>query len=79
MVLVGSLISCAVYFVTEINIRNMVIKLFLTALFPVILFLFRFYEKAELNILLNPNKLFEFIKGLFVGTPKPEEPQTIDE
>lgn len=79
MVLVGSLISCAVYFVTEISIRNMVLKLFLTALFPVILFLFKFYEKAELNILLNPNKLLEFIKGLFVGAPKPEEPQTIDE
>jgi nicotinamide riboside transporter PnuC len=73
MIFVGSLIACAVYFVSEIRVSNIIFKLFLTALFPIILFGFKFYEKAELEILLNPGKLVEFIKGLFQGAKKPEE------
>ncbi|MDP2039445.1 MAG: oligosaccharide flippase family protein [Ignavibacteria bacterium] len=79
MIIVGSLMAGVVYFLPTISIVNMILKLFITLLFPVVLFAFQFYEKAELEILLNPNKLFDFLKGLFKGAKKPEAEQLIDE
>ncbi|OGU68975.1 MAG: hypothetical protein A2499_15055 [Stygiobacter sp. RIFOXYC12_FULL_38_8] len=72
MIIVGSLMACVVYLLPAISIGNMILKLFITALFPIVLFVFKFYEKAELEILLNPKKLLEFIKGLFQGAKKSE-------
>jgi O-antigen/teichoic acid export membrane protein len=77
MIVVGSLISCAVYFASEISLTNIIFKLFLTALFPVVLFGFKFYEQAELEILLKPSKLKEFITGLF-ASGKNQQPKAAD-
>ncbi|MEW6653290.1 MAG: oligosaccharide flippase family protein [Bacteroidota bacterium] len=65
MIIVGSVLSCSVYLITEISIGSIIFKLFLTALFPVVLFMFKFYEKAELEILLNPYNLKEFLVSFF--------------
>jgi len=64
LILVGSVISAVVYFLpSHGSFFTTLIKLILTAAFPFLLYLFRFYEGAELDILLSPKKITDFIKG----------------
>ncbi|PKL82217.1 MAG: hypothetical protein CVV24_11240 [Ignavibacteriae bacterium HGW-Ignavibacteriae-3] len=74
MIIVGTLLASAVYFLpAQDTILFFALKLMLVILFPVILFFFRFYEKAELAILLSPAKISEFIKGTFKGADEKSE------
>ena len=71
MILTGTALAAAIYFLPEMNnIALWSIKLFLTILFPFILFIFNFYEKAELNVLTSPARMIEFVKGIMKGTGK---------
>ncbi|KAF0150789.1 MAG: polysaccharide biosynthesis protein [Ignavibacteria bacterium] len=79
MIIVGSVLSCSVYVITEIGIVGILFKLFLTAIFPVVLFAFKFYEKAELEILLNPHKLKDFLFSLFSGNKNAQAEQIVEE
>jgi len=65
MVVIGSVLAGSVYFLSEISIINFIIKFLIALLFPVLLHFFKFYEKAELDILLNPAKLKAFLFDLF--------------
>lgn len=74
MIFVGSILSAAVYVMPFMNSFFVIlIKLILTAIFPLVLFLFRFYEKAELEILMSPKKIIDFIKGTIKGSDKAPE------
>lgn len=79
MIVVGSIISGFVYFIPGISAGNFIFKLFLTAMFPVVLFGFKFYEKAELEILLNPSKLKGFLFDLFRSNKNTPAEQTVEE
>ena len=71
MLIVGSVLSSLIYFLPSMNtILEIVLKLILVILFPFILFVFRFYEKAELEILLSPARILDFIKGIVKGADK---------
>jgi hypothetical protein len=71
MILTGSILSAAIYLLPNMNLLlKTLIKIILVFLFPIILYLFDFYEKSELDILLNPSKLFEFANGVIKGTEK---------
>lgn len=71
MIIVGSILAGVIYILPAMNILfEIIIKLTLVALFPIILFVFRFYEKAELDILLSPAKILDFIKGTIKGADK---------
>jgi len=70
MIVIGSVLSATIYFLPDINfVASFIIKIVLVGIFPLILYLFRFYEKAELDVLLSPKKLFGFIKGVLTQTP----------
>lgn len=70
MIVIGSVLSATIYFLPDINfVTSFIIKIVLVGIFPLILYLFRFYEKAELDVLLSPKKLFGFIKGVLTQTP----------
>ena len=72
MILTGSVLSAAIYLLPPINLFVLaLIKIFLVILFPVLLYLFDFYEQSELDILLNPSKLIDFINGIIKGVEKP--------
>jgi hypothetical protein len=72
MILTGSVLSAAIYLLPPINLFILAsIKIFLVILFPVLLYLFDFYEQSELDILLNPSKLIDFINGVIKGVEKP--------
>lgn len=79
MIFTGSLLSGFVYIIQEISIGNIIYKLLITASFPFILFGFKFYEKAELEILLNPAKLKDFLTGLFRSNKDEQTEQIIEE
>ncbi len=79
MISLGSVLASSVYFISEIKFTNMILKLFITILFPLILFVFKFYEKAELEILLNPSKLKDFLFGLFKSNKNITAEQIIEE
>ncbi len=71
MIIVGSILAGVIYFLPAMNtLFEIVIKLVLTALFPFILFVFRFYERAELDIILSPAKIIDLIKGIIKGADK---------
>jgi len=71
MIIVGSILAGVIYFLPTMNIAlEILIKLVLVVLFPFILFVFRFYEKAELEIILSPAKILDFIKGIIKGADK---------
>ncbi|MCX6169745.1 MAG: oligosaccharide flippase family protein [Ignavibacteriales bacterium] len=71
MVTMGSILSGIIYFLPAMSIPlGIIIKLVLVGLFPFLLFFFRFYEKAELEILLSPTKIIDFIKGTIKGADK---------
>ena len=71
MIIVGSILAGVIYFLPAMNtLFEIVIKLLLVVLFPFILFVFRFYEKAELEIILSPVKILDFIKGTIKGADK---------
>ena len=73
MVAAGSLMSAVIYLFPEMNLfTGIIIKLFITLLFPFILYVFHFYEKAELEILLSPSKMYGFIKDTLKGAAKDE-------
>jgi hypothetical protein len=73
MVLTGSVLSLPIYFFPAMNvILAGSVKLLLVILYPVFLYFFNFYEKAELEILLSPAKLIEFAKGIVKGTTNTE-------
>lgn len=79
MIILGSVLAGAVYFISGISFVNVILKLFITILFPLILFVFKFYEKAELEILLNPSKLKNFLLGLFKSNKNITAEQIIEE
>ncbi|MBA4406445.1 hypothetical protein C0389_04140 [bacterium] len=71
MIIVGSILAGVIYFLPDMNtLLEIVIKLTLVVLFPFILFVFRFYETAELEIILSPTKILDFIKGIIKGADK---------
>jgi O-antigen/teichoic acid export membrane protein len=71
MIVVGTILSGVIYFLPEMNrVFELIIKIVLVGLFPLLLFFFRFYEKAELEILLSPEKIKDFIKGIFKGSDR---------
>ena len=73
MVLTGSVLSLPIYFFPAMNvILAGSVKLLLVILYPVFLYFFNFYEKAELEILLSPAKLIDFAKGIVKGTTNTE-------
>ncbi len=66
MVITASILSSAVYIIPDLGaLAEWGIKLVLIISFPFILYLFNFYEKAELDIILNREKLTGFVKGIF--------------
>jgi O-antigen/teichoic acid export membrane protein len=73
LLFIGIILCCPVYFLSVSNkILEWGIKLLLTAIFPIILIPFGFYEKAELEILKSPAKMLSFVKGIFSGAEKSE-------
>lgn len=69
MILIGSAISALAYFLHSFNHAfSILIKLVLIISFPFLLFFFKFYEKAELEILMSPARILDFIKGTIKGT-----------
>lgn len=79
MILTGVILSLPIYFLPSMNyILTLLIKIIITLSFPFILFFFRFYEKRELDILLSPVKMIDFIKGIIHGSDKaPEDSENI--
>jgi len=79
MIFIGVVLSSFIYFLPSMNsLLTFSIKIIITLLFPFILFFFRFYEKQELDILLSPVKMKNFIKGIIRGSDKaPEDPENI--
>lgn len=65
IIVVGVILSIPIYFFNHIKIEFVFIKIFLSLLFPFILFVFNFYEKSELEILTSKEKIIAFIKDLF--------------
>ncbi len=65
MIILGSHLSLPIYFFNEIKIEFIFIKLILAFIFPFVLFIFNFYEKAELEILTSKEKIITFTKDLF--------------
>jgi len=71
MLISGSIIAGTIYFLPVMNsVLEICIKLLLVVLFPFVLYLFRFFEKAELEIILNPAKILDFVKGIVKGADK---------
>ena len=71
MLVSGSIIAGTIYFLPVMNsVLEICIKLLLVSLFPFVLYLFRFFEKAELEIILNPAKILDFVKGIVKGADK---------
>ncbi|MBI1938248.1 MAG: oligosaccharide flippase family protein [Ignavibacteriales bacterium] len=71
MIILGVVLSSIIYFLPEMNsILEIMIKFVLAAIFPLLLFFFKFYERAELEILLSPVKIFDLIKQTLRGTKK---------
>jgi O-antigen/teichoic acid export membrane protein len=71
MIILGSILSGVIYFLPIVNIAlGIIIKLVLVGLFPLLLFFFRFYEKAEIEVLSSPAKIIDFIKGTIKGADK---------
>ena len=79
MILIGIVLSSFIYFLPSMNsILAFMIKIIITLLFPFILFFFRFYEKRELEILLSPVKIIDFLKGIIRGSDKaPEDSENV--
>lgn len=79
MIVTGSALASAVYLLPAMNlVLRLITKLSLVIIFPFILFVFKFYEKAELEILTSPAKIIDFIKGIMKGTGKsPDDSSTI--
>ena len=79
MVLIGIILSSPIYFLPHLNfVLAFLIKIIITISFPFILFFFRFYEKRELDILLSPVKMIDFVKGIIRGSDKaPEDSENI--
>lgn len=70
MIILGSAFSSVIYFFPEISFAaGIIFKIVLVGIYPLILFLFGFYERAELDVLINPKKLYGFIIGLLSQTP----------
>lgn len=66
LIITGSALASVIYFLPETNlIFAILIKLAIIISFPFIIYFFKFYEKAELDILLNKKKLVEFAVGIF--------------
>lgn len=69
MIFIGCVLSSTVYIMQEMNLAlQYALKIILVIAFPFILFMFKFYEKAELNVLNSPAKMIDFIKGIVRGT-----------
>ena len=79
MILTGVILSSPIYFLPQMNpVISFLIKIIITVSFPFILFFLRFYEKRELDILLSPVKMIDFIKGMIRGSDKaPEDSENI--
>jgi len=79
MILIGVILSSPIYFLPSMNsVLAFLIKICITILFPVVLFFLGFYEKRELEIILSPAKMIDFIKGIIRGSDKaPEDPENI--
>lgn len=60
MIFTGMILSFAGYILPD-KIIFQILKLILTLIFPFILYLFNFYEASEIQIIMNPKKLFTFI------------------
>ncbi len=72
LIILGSAMASIIYFLPETGLAvGIIIKFLIIIAFPFILFLFRFYEKAELEVLLNRKKLAGFINGV-LGRNKQE-------
>jgi len=78
LVVVGSLLAGVIYFLPPLGlIIGSLIKIAIIISFPFILYFFNFYEKAELDILLNKDKLFSFVKGIFSKKDNNEKPEDV--
>jgi O-antigen/teichoic acid export membrane protein len=79
MIMTGSILASGIYLLPEMNLfLSFLVKIILVSFFPFILFFFKFYEKAELEILTSPKKMIDFLKGVFKGSGKePVDPGTI--
>ncbi|MCX7876399.1 MAG: oligosaccharide flippase family protein [Melioribacteraceae bacterium] len=64
MITIGCLLTIPIYFMNEIKYEYIFIKIFISVLFPFLLYIFNFYEKAELEVLTSKEKLFSFIKEI---------------
>jgi O-antigen/teichoic acid export membrane protein len=66
LIITGSVLASVIYFLPDMNLLlTVIIKLAIIISFPFIIYFFKFYEKAELDILLNRKKLMEFALGIF--------------
>lgn len=66
LIMVGAVLASPIYYFPSVGlILSTVIKLAIIIAFPFIIYFFKFYEKAELDILLNKKKLIEFAIGVF--------------
>ena len=69
LISIGTVLSAIAYFLPGTNLfYEIPLKLIIVAAFPFLLFPFKFYEKAELEILKSPAKILEFVKGIFKGS-----------
>ena len=75
---IGITLASVIYILPTTNIVfEIILKLILTAVFPFLLLPFKFYEKAELEILKSPSKIIDFAKGIFKGKNEiPVDPGT---
>jgi O-antigen/teichoic acid export membrane protein len=66
LITVGVVLSSVIYYFPNVSLLPAIlIKLALIISFPFIIYFFNFYEKAELDILLNRKKLLAFAVGIF--------------
>ncbi len=74
LIAVGSALASIIYLLPVMNLfLTIIVKLAIIISFPFIIYFFKFYEKAELDILLSRKKLVEFALGIFKKKDKTED------
>lgn len=63
LILIGAFLSSFIYWLHD-GILSILVKILLIVLFPFILYLFRFYEKIEMEYIKSPQKIVAAIKGI---------------
>lgn len=79
LIAVGSALASVIYFLPDISLfPAIIVKLAIIISFPFVIYFFNFYEKAELDILLNRKKLIEFAIGVFKKKDEAHKPDDMN-